>query len=160
MSVVTEKTCPYCKKILKVEDELVICDKCKLIHHKSCWESHDGCEGFGCMGNMQIFTGDLSEEGNPEQPTLTHHVKDDEAAPVSQAAKQVEVAENKVEKTEKTEKVESGTGFKIEDHEMLVPHNPDQSMLNAIIRSGITPKLVCNSLGEVELVIDKSIVGL
>ena len=49
----TDKICPYCKDKLKAEDDVVICSKCEMPHHKDCWVENQGCTTFGCDGTIQ-----------------------------------------------------------------------------------------------------------
>ena len=45
------KICPYCKTEIRTDDEVQVCPKCGIAHHKSCWEENLGCTTFGCAGN-------------------------------------------------------------------------------------------------------------
>ncbi len=45
------KMCPYCKTEIRAGDEVQVCPKCGIAHHKSCWDENLGCTTFGCAGN-------------------------------------------------------------------------------------------------------------
>ena len=45
------KICPYCKTEIRTGDEVQVCPKCGIAHHKSCWDENLGCTTFGCAGN-------------------------------------------------------------------------------------------------------------
>ena len=45
------KICPYCKTEIRADDEVQVCAKCGIAHHKSCWDENLGCTTFGCAGN-------------------------------------------------------------------------------------------------------------
>ncbi|MBU9745049.1 hypothetical protein KTH81_14575 [Lachnospiraceae bacterium ASD3451] len=49
------KVCPYCKTAFTEYDDLVICSKCEMPHHKSCWIENQGCTTFGCTGTIQAI---------------------------------------------------------------------------------------------------------
>ena len=46
------KICPYCKTVIKPNDEVVICSDCDMPHHKECWIDNQGCTTFGCSGTI------------------------------------------------------------------------------------------------------------
>ena len=48
-----EKTCPFCKVKIHKGDEIAICPKCEIAHHKECWEENKGCTTFGCDGKAE-----------------------------------------------------------------------------------------------------------
>ena len=45
------KICPFCKTEIQPDDEVQVCPKCGIAHHKSCWDENLGCTTFGCAGN-------------------------------------------------------------------------------------------------------------
>ena len=45
------KICPYCKTEIQADDEVQVCPKCGIAHHKGCWDENYGCTTFGCAGN-------------------------------------------------------------------------------------------------------------
>ena len=47
------KVCPYCKTVLKEDDDIVVCSQCDMPHHKDCWIENQGCTTFGCLGTIQ-----------------------------------------------------------------------------------------------------------
>ncbi len=58
----TDKICPYCKDKLNAEDDVVICSKCEMPHHKDCWVENQGCTTFGCDGTIQsVSNGVMSQ---------------------------------------------------------------------------------------------------
>src|SRR5688572_29041384 len=40
--------CPYCKDQLIAGTRVLICEKCKAIHHIECWQATRTCSVFGC----------------------------------------------------------------------------------------------------------------
>lgn len=53
MSDYVGKICPYCKTEFKPDDEIVVCSKCDMPHHKDCWIENQGCTTFGCLGTIK-----------------------------------------------------------------------------------------------------------
>ena len=60
MNDYTGKICPYCKTAFKPDDEIVVCSKCDMPHHKDCWIETQGCTTFGCLGNIKAADNDNS----------------------------------------------------------------------------------------------------
>lgn len=52
------KVCPFCKTKFTENDEIVVCNKCDMPHHKDCWINNQGCTTFGCTGTIK--TADIS----------------------------------------------------------------------------------------------------
>ncbi|MEI6287546.1 MAG: CD225/dispanin family protein [Bacillota bacterium] len=50
------KNCPYCQFPIKPGEPIVYCSKCRLAHHRECWE-HNGnsCTTFGCDGTASTL---------------------------------------------------------------------------------------------------------
>lgn len=46
------KICPYCKSMMTENDEIVVCSKCGMPHHRQCWIENTQCTTFGCDGAM------------------------------------------------------------------------------------------------------------
>lgn len=42
------KNCPYCQTPIKPGQDVVTCNKCKVVHHEDCWKENAGCTTFGC----------------------------------------------------------------------------------------------------------------
>ena len=42
------RTCPYCQAVIKPGDDVVVCPRCGVAHHKECWEASGGCTTIGC----------------------------------------------------------------------------------------------------------------
>ena len=43
------KVCPYCQTPIKPGEHLMVCPRCKVPHHRECWqENGDRCTTFGC----------------------------------------------------------------------------------------------------------------
>ena len=47
------KKCPYCKTVIRPEDEIITCSQCDMPHHLECWVENQGCTTFGCSGTIQ-----------------------------------------------------------------------------------------------------------
>lgn len=47
------KTCPYCKTVIKADENIIVCSDCGMPHHKECWIENQGCTTFGCLGTIQ-----------------------------------------------------------------------------------------------------------
>lgn len=45
-------TCPYCKIEFKEGDDIVVCNTCKLPHHRECWQVNKGCTTYECTGSI------------------------------------------------------------------------------------------------------------
>ena len=43
-----DTVCPYCKNHFRLSDLVMLCDKCKSVHHLDCWNANSGCGIFGC----------------------------------------------------------------------------------------------------------------
>jgi len=46
------KVCPYCKTSFTQYDDIVLCDRCGMPHHRDCWIENHGCTTFGCDGTV------------------------------------------------------------------------------------------------------------
>src|SRR5262245_54487266 len=44
----TDTACPYCKNHFQPSDLVMLCDKCKSVHHLDCWNANSGYGIFGC----------------------------------------------------------------------------------------------------------------
>ena len=69
------KKCPYCKKKLKKNDTIVVCNTCMVPHHLSCWQANEGCTTPGCSGSIDIVI---------NQNKITKHEKDASNSSVEQ----------------------------------------------------------------------------
>jgi hypothetical protein len=43
-----DASCPYCKNHFLPSEFVILCDKCKSVHHLDCWNANSGCGIFGC----------------------------------------------------------------------------------------------------------------
>lgn len=57
MNKYVNKECPYCHKIITVDDNIVVCSKCGIAHHVECWNENHGCSTYGCDGNPRSAFG-------------------------------------------------------------------------------------------------------
>jgi hypothetical protein len=48
MNISVDASCPYCKNHFSATEFVILCDKCKSIHHLDCWNANSGCGIFGC----------------------------------------------------------------------------------------------------------------
>lgn len=44
------KGCPHCKRGIEVGQTIVLCPRCKTVHHENCWYDRGGCGKLGCRG--------------------------------------------------------------------------------------------------------------
>ena len=51
MNYIGEK-CPFCENNFEENEEIVICNSCKIPHHKVCWNANSGCTSYACNGKM------------------------------------------------------------------------------------------------------------
>lgn len=42
--------CPYCRAVIRSENEALTCSGCRTAHHVRCWTEHGCCSVFGCSG--------------------------------------------------------------------------------------------------------------
>jgi hypothetical protein len=47
--------CPYCHCGFEQRDEIIRCNKCRTIHHSSCWSENQHCSVFACNGDGYSF---------------------------------------------------------------------------------------------------------
>ena len=52
MSRYIGKICPYCKSPMTDLNDIVVCSRCDMPHHKGCWIDNQGCTTFGCDGTI------------------------------------------------------------------------------------------------------------
>lgn len=43
-----DTSCPYCKNHFSPTEFVILCEKCKSVHHLDCWNANSGCGIFGC----------------------------------------------------------------------------------------------------------------
>ncbi|MCS6872092.1 MAG: RING finger protein [Anaerolineae bacterium] len=48
-SVLVGKRCPVCRLAYCAGDEVVVCPRCGVPHHKECWFEHEFCSNSGCL---------------------------------------------------------------------------------------------------------------
>ncbi|PJF36747.1 MAG: hypothetical protein CUN49_03830 [Candidatus Thermofonsia Clade 1 bacterium] len=48
-SPLRNRRCPICRLAYQVGDEVIICPRCGLPHHKECWLEHEFCSNTGCL---------------------------------------------------------------------------------------------------------------
>lgn len=46
--------CPYCHCGIDPRDEIIRCNKCRTIHHISCWFENQHCSIFACTGEAYL----------------------------------------------------------------------------------------------------------
>lgn len=70
LTSIKSNVCPHCKRELIFSDDIVICSKCNIPHHKTCWIENQGCSSDGCMGGIQTIK-DLDKNNKMylQQPT-------------------------------------------------------------------------------------------
>lgn len=60
--------CPYCREALRLPTRS--CPGCATLHHRACWQEHEGCSVFGCR-----LAGDTTiRSGAPAPPELTPEI--------------------------------------------------------------------------------------
>lgn len=55
------RECPYCKKIIQVDENIVVCSNCGIAHHLECWNENRGCTTYDCDGKPISPEGRKSE---------------------------------------------------------------------------------------------------
>jgi len=51
MNRYVNRECPYCHRIIRADDNIVVCSKCGIAHHVECWNENHGCTTYGCDGD-------------------------------------------------------------------------------------------------------------
>jgi len=48
--ITARRICPYCKQIIEIGGNVVICTACGTAHHFKCWDDSTHCATIGCAG--------------------------------------------------------------------------------------------------------------
>ena len=55
-----ERICPYCQTSIEPNEDMIICEKCHIPHHRACWSENGSCTTYGCDGRRG-----MRESGTP-----------------------------------------------------------------------------------------------
>ena len=64
----TGQACVYCGERIQAEDEVVVCPRCKSVHHADCWKKNGGCGKQGCAQIAKAVVGESSKGAGPPPP--------------------------------------------------------------------------------------------
>lgn len=62
------QTCIVCQQTINQQDEVVVCPRCRTIHHVDCWKGKGGCGKTGCPQIAQAVVGERPEGDGPPPP--------------------------------------------------------------------------------------------
>ena len=62
------QTCVYCEDAIDSQDEVVVCPRCRSIHHVECWRDKGGCGKTGCPQVAQAIKGERPPGDGPPPP--------------------------------------------------------------------------------------------
>ncbi len=68
------KTCPRCEKELAVDDQIVECPRCHMVHHADCWKENGGCARRGCPQVAKVVVGERRTGDGPPPPISPQHL--------------------------------------------------------------------------------------
>ncbi len=60
--------CALCRKAIAPNDEVVVCPRCRQIHHVECWRQNGGCGKTGCPQTAKAVTGEKPPGDGPPPP--------------------------------------------------------------------------------------------
>lgn len=62
------QTCIVCQETITKEDEVVVCPRCRTVHHVDCWKRKGGCGKTGCPQIAKAVVGEKPEGDGPPPP--------------------------------------------------------------------------------------------
>lgn len=62
------KSCIYCEQAINSSDQVVVCPRCRSVHHVECWKDKGGCGKTGCPQVAQAVQGDRPPGDGPPPP--------------------------------------------------------------------------------------------
>lgn len=62
------KACIVCETNITEKDEVVVCPRCRTVHHVDCWKNKGGCGKTGCPQVAKAIVGDKPEGDGPPPP--------------------------------------------------------------------------------------------
>lgn len=60
--------CVRCGRAIANNDEVVVCPRCRMVHHVECWKDKGGCGRTGCPQVAQAIQGDRRPGDGPPPP--------------------------------------------------------------------------------------------
>ena len=68
------KTCAKCEQKLEINDEIVECPRCHVVHHADCWKRNGGCGRLGCPQVAKAVVGERPVGDGPPPPIPRHKI--------------------------------------------------------------------------------------
>ncbi|MCK9524441.1 MAG: extracellular solute-binding protein [Limnochordia bacterium] len=62
------ESCIMCQHTIAIEDEVVVCPRCRSVHHVECWKDKGGCGRTGCPQVAQAILGERRAGDGPPPP--------------------------------------------------------------------------------------------
>lgn len=62
------QTCIICAKTITEQDEVVVCPRCRSVHHADCWKNKGGCGKTGCPQVAKAVIGERPTGDGPPPP--------------------------------------------------------------------------------------------
>lgn len=63
-----EQACIVCQQKMSPEDDVVLCPRCRSVHHADCWKNKGGCGKTGCPQIAQAVKGNPPQGDGPPPP--------------------------------------------------------------------------------------------
>lgn len=63
-----DEPCIVCQSAIKPTDEVILCPRCRSIHHVDCWKDKGGCGKTGCPQIAKAVVGERPEGDGPPPP--------------------------------------------------------------------------------------------
>lgn len=67
---ISEKICPFCQSEISQNDNVVVCKKCNIPHHRDCWIDNNGCATYGCGSKEYLGVSNNSSQNNNSVPPV------------------------------------------------------------------------------------------
>lgn len=62
------RACTFCRETIASDDEIVVCPRCRQVHHADCWRQNGGCGKTGCAQTAKAVVGERPPGDGPPQP--------------------------------------------------------------------------------------------
>ncbi len=62
------RACAFCRETIAPDDEVVICPRCREVHHAACWKQNGGCGRTGCPQTAKAVVGARPPGDGPPPP--------------------------------------------------------------------------------------------
>lgn len=63
-----EQPCIVCQETIEKDDEVVLCPRCRSLHHVECWKDKGGCGKTGCPQIAKAIKGERPKGDGPPPP--------------------------------------------------------------------------------------------